>query len=449
MGKVEFKEFHTDDGLIEKFRSLNVSRVLVKRTAANDNSKNQVYLGGSFDVLQTLPFDEITSDPSRSERPEPKFKATLSASWLSADGRILDAPRAQLILYPKYPEVRFSGFLKGCAFNLTNILGVEARIPDRVLIFGCTNSGTIYLHVLSPNNPLAQLWIEKYALSELKKTETFQLSRSSTSLSSRDLLLQKIRLIHSKGFIESCRLNPEGERIQYKAQNGGGYTLEAEFGITPNGYSEPDFEGWELKQYTVNSFERPGNQRITLMTPEPTGGIYKSSGPYLFLQNYGYPDQKIDHRLNFSSPHYYDKRNDKTTLTLGSVGYDTMTGKITDSDGAIVLIDPKDNIAASWDFAGLLKHWNKKHHQAAYIPSIKMVENGINSYKFGATIDLAERTNFTLFLKAFASSAIYYDPAVKAENIDSGNPKIKRRNQFRIQTQNLSLLYENYSRITV
>jgi len=30
-----------------------------------------------------------------------------------------------------------------------------------------------------------------------------------------------------------------------RVSNRGGYTLEAELGITPNGYSEPDFMGWE------------------------------------------------------------------------------------------------------------------------------------------------------------------------------------------------------------
>ncbi|MEO0062747.1 MAG: hypothetical protein RLZZ08_1307, partial [Pseudomonadota bacterium] len=34
------------------------------------------------------------------------------------------------------------------------------------------------------------------------------------------------------------------------------YTLEAELGITPNGIAEPDFQGWEVKQYGVRDFVR-------------------------------------------------------------------------------------------------------------------------------------------------------------------------------------------------
>ena len=53
--------------------------------------------------------------------------------------------------------------------------------------------------------------------------------------------------IHELGWIESKRLNSDGKAISYRAPNGGGYTLEAELGIVPNGVSEPDYLGWEVK----------------------------------------------------------------------------------------------------------------------------------------------------------------------------------------------------------
>lgn len=43
------------------------------------------------------------------------MKATLDFWWVSDNGSAANAPGAQLILYPKYPEVRLSGFLKSCA----------------------------------------------------------------------------------------------------------------------------------------------------------------------------------------------------------------------------------------------------------------------------------------------------------------------------------------------
>src|SRR3546814_14536668 len=81
-------------------------------------------------------------------------------------------------------------------------------------------------------------------------------------------------------------------KAPYAARNGGGYTLEAELGITPNGYAEPDFMGWEIKQYGVRDFVsfRP-KYPVTLMTPEPTGGVYRTEGVAAFMRRFGYTDQ--------------------------------------------------------------------------------------------------------------------------------------------------------------
>src|SRR3546814_10709373 len=73
------------------------------------------------------------------------------------------------------------------------------------------------------------------------------------------------------------------------------FTLEAELGITPNGYAEPDFMGWEIKQYGVRDFVsfRPKSP-VTLMTPEPTGGVYRTEGVAAFMKRFGYPGQRSE-----------------------------------------------------------------------------------------------------------------------------------------------------------
>jgi len=41
---------------------------------------------------------------------------------------------------------------------------------------------------------------------------------------------------------------------------------------------EPDFLGWEVKQFAVEDFERIESAKpITVMTPEPDGGFYKDA----------------------------------------------------------------------------------------------------------------------------------------------------------------------------
>ncbi len=41
-----------------------VRRLVAKRLAENDNSKNQIYLGGGFEALNVLPFGDIYEDGS-------------------------------------------------------------------------------------------------------------------------------------------------------------------------------------------------------------------------------------------------------------------------------------------------------------------------------------------------------------------------------------------------
>lgn len=109
-------------------------------------------------------------------------------------------------------------------------------------------------------------------------------------------------------------LNPSGLTVlDCDAPNCGGYTLEAELGIMPNGYAEPDFMGWEVKQYGVDSFSRVGSATITLMTPEPTEGLYVSQGVEHFIRTYGYPDQNgRPDRLNFGGVHKAGVLHDRT-----------------------------------------------------------------------------------------------------------------------------------------
>src|SRR3546814_18715163 len=81
-------------------------------------------------------------------------------------------------------------------------------------------------------------------------------------------------------------------------------------------------------------------------------------------------------------------------------------GKITDLDGGMALIDAANEIAASWTFKGMMAHWNRKHAQAAYVPSL--FRTPPPEYKYGAHVLLCEQTDFLLFLKAFAAGRGYY-----------------------------------------
>ena len=420
------------------------TRIYAKKLAPNDNSKNQVYLGGDFSALNIIPHGEIYFDDAEvAGAVRDRAKAAVNFYWIDNAGRH-QAPNTGLILYPKYPEVRMSGFLLGSKGAPAKIMRV--RDAGRILILGITDHGEVLGFAANCDDPVtaelsAHDWPTVGVFLELPLTMD-QLE------SPKARLLSELRRIYQLNWIMSQKLAADGTKAAYSARNGGGYTLEAELGITPNGYSEPDFMGWEVKQYSVSDFVkfRPKSP-VTLMTPEPTGGIYRNEGVTEFMQRFGYLDQsgKPD-RINFGGRYDCLRGNHALTgLRMTLNGYDTGTGKITDLDGNLTLLDAADEIAASWTFKGMMAHWNRKHAQAAYVPSL--FHSPPPEYSFGAHVLLCEQTDFLLFLKAFAAGKIYYDPAVKIEDASSSKPKIKRRSQFRVAHSDLMQLYQRHETV--
>lgn len=421
-------------------------RLYAKLLSPNDNSKNQVYLGGGFAALNILPHAEVEVDlTNQAGSIRDRAKARMDFWWLTNDG-ISNAPHAQLILYPKYPEIRMSGFLKGCKSAPSNVMA--SRDEGRVLFFGIGPDGQIIGHAVFADHPLAK---ELAEIDNIVQNGIFiDLTGILSGLGDTKVqLLSTLKRIHKMGWIESQKLNKDGRSQAYAALNGGGYTLEAELGVSPNGYAEPDFLGWEVKQYGVVDFEKfRAKSPITLMTPEPDGGIYKNEGLEVFMRKFGYPDKSgKPNRLNFGGV-YKCKKNfhNDTGLKLRLDGYDENTKRISNMDGAVVLLDRKDTIAASWSFSGLMKHWNRKHAQAVYVPSLSKKPP---AYCYGPVVQLCEETDFLLFLNALADETVYLDPAAKIEHMDSQKPKSKKRSQFRIRELDLNRVYNNHERTTL
>lgn len=417
-------------------------KVYVKYLSPNDNSKNQVYIGGNFEILNILPLSEIATEEAGNWNKE-RFKAKINFSWLDDEGQIFPAPKAQLILYPKYPEVRFSGFLARCKKAPSKLM--TQRLLGRLLFLSVAENGTILGYVTSPNSEIAN----EFNQAEYDSVHgVFSVIDLPKAKNNRAVLLGELKRIHELGWITSKRLNSNGEILSCKAPNCGGYTLEAELGVTPNGYAEPDFMGWEVKQFGVPNFNRTKSKAITLMTPEPTGGFYKSEGAEFFVKNYGYEDKlgRPD-RLNFGGVHKVGVRHHLTNLEMRLIGFDTESGKIRNSNGRISLLDVNENETASWSFTSMLKHWNRKHNQACYVPSLSEKDTE-RKYKYGNEITLGTGTDFQLFLAQMANGNIYYDPGIKLENV-STKPKIKKRSQFRIKSGFLSNLYRQNEIINV
>lgn len=418
------------------------TKIYVKKLSPNDNSKNQVYLAsGSWEILNIFPLQEITHE-SPGQWEKERFKAKIDFSWLNNEGNIFPAPKSQLILYPKYPEVRFSGFLNKCQ-NPPSAL-MAKRLADRLLFLSVSKKGTILGYVADPNSEIAKEFSNQQNLIEHGVFKVIELPKVANN---RADLINELLRIHQLGWIKSKSLTKNG-LVPCSSSQCGGYTLEAELGIIRNGFAEPDFMGWEVKNFGVTNFKNLNSRAITLFTPEPTGGLYKTDGVEKFLRDYGYADKNgREDRINFGGVHKVNERLKLTNLEMQLIGFDIQSGKIRNSNGRISLVDIKGNEAASWSFSSMLLHWNKKHNQACYVPSISNKENELQ-YKYGNNIILGTGTDFQLFLCQMANGNIYYDPGIKMENATK-MPKIKKRSQFRIKSQHLPNLYKQNEIIDV
>lgn len=412
-------------------------RLFAKVLSPNDNSKNQIYLGGDFEALHMIPSGEPKASSSGSHR-SPIFKAPVDLRWIDDSGQEFEAPASQVILYPQYPEVRMSGFLRGARWAPVGLL--TSREPGRVILFGVTDSAAVLAIASSAGSKLANGIDE---LRERNRSGVFvdvEISGSTPSSDARSALLERLGQIARKGWIDSWRLSRDGERLPCNASNCVGATLESELGIVANGRSEPDFLGWEVKAATVTRLSRPRLRVITLMTPEPTGGEYRKLSVEEFVQKFGYKDKRgRENRFNFGGIHKAGRRHPTTKLSLIVSGFDAESDTITRADGELALVDDSGHVAASWSFSSMLAHWNRKHARAAYVPAVARTRD-VRAYCYSDSPLLASGPDFLALLSAIAAGTVYYDPGIKL-TYDSEGASTKTRSQWRIAGKHLPVLY--------
>jgi MvaI/BcnI restriction endonuclease family len=435
------------ENVLRRLAELGCTAAYVKVLAQNDNNKNQPYLSKTFEGLHLLPHGELTSE---GEGDRIRYKANLNFAWLNNELIPFVAPEAKLILYPQYPEVRLSGFLAGCKDAPSKLMSPRKEgytIPPRILMLAVNEqNGKVLAYLAAKGTEIYHDLFESIQHSE-KRGVLFDLTSQLPVTNTKQQLIEKLLEIAQEGWIVAKRLDRGGNVLPCQAPNCGGCTLEAELDIRPNSRSEPDFLGWEVKQHTVTSFvglaKKLSNKGavITLMTPEPTGGVYVEDGVEQFIRRYGYPDQsgKVD-RLNFGGKYAYGVPYHLTGVRLTTTGFNPEKGKI-DGDGGISLLYGAEELPiAVWKFSDLLRHWSRKHAKAVYVPSMSRREPQL-SYRFADLVRLGEGTDFLRFLRAVHSGVVFYDPGIKLEYA-STTPKVKRRSQFRILSGNLSCLYD-------
>ena len=443
--------FSTFAKMTDQFANLGCTELLVKPLSLHqDNEKNQIYLGSSSNELMSiLPGQQNFRNASSSTLKRKSntksliIETALKFSWINEGSEPSLAPFTKIIDYFQYPEIRLSGFLRGCT-NPPDALRRErqSRYGRRCLVIGISGD-QIFATVITDSTPTI---IDK--LLSLPKWQPYDLfhvlalSNSAPPLIDPTKLLAEIRAITGKKH-DGCSLKTLGGTPEpYLAVNGGGYTLEALLGIPRNSSGAPDKYGFEIKSFSTN--------RITLMTPEPDFGYRHDQGLTAFLMKFGWKGTKNDGSYRFNGKHNTLGIYPKSKLELKILNWDSITNS-PDGNGSpdIVLINPNtDEIAAGWTFSKLSASWGRKHAGGIYVQSTR--SQPVNAarpprYTFGPTVHCGLGTSPLYLMKAIGTGNVYLDPG---DRVNSAGEE-KKRTQWRIEKPRgvtlgdaLSILYD-------
>lgn len=410
---------------------LGCREVLVKRLAPNDNSKNQPYIAKDRELsgFSILPASEFTSV-------DRNFHAQVDFSWIADDGNAYPAPGTKLIQYGRYnpPEVRLSGFLRGCERPPTELM--TTRAEGRILILGVAGI-QVFGYVTAPGTDIAHsvLNLLDSSPSEFKGALQVLPVAGATAASTIEIAAH-LHQVHEAGWISGRRL-VGNEVIPHWAQNAGGMTLEAALGVSSNSESGPDFLGWELKAVSTNSLDRlPVSKAVTLITPGPDDGTYRSAGAAHFLRKFGQPSTDRS-RIDFTGVHRVGSVAQRTGSVLELRGYSP--GEVPSPDGAISLRMRDGSVGASWSFTRVLEMWNRKHARTVYVPYIR--DTAARAFRFSEQAMFCENSSFGLLLDALSDGYAYYDPGMNMKDPE-GLAALKLRHQFRIKFAEVPRLYE-------
>lgn len=447
----------------EIFIRRGCASILIKKLGKNNNDKNQIYIHSNPDFLNGL-FDLSFSyrEPSTSQKkkgtglpiPVGVFN---NFCWIGTDNNEYKVPDCKAIFYAQYPEVRLSGF-KTVNGNIPSTLGVEfvknnPECPRYLALAGDREGKTYALMIVKPEYGFAVEFEELDYHRDSKACKVIRLKPSEgNSMQLMRLLKERIAGKDVKG----CRLDAQGNTVPFTSTQVHGYTLEHELGIPTNASKEGDIFGIELKCFT--------NQKLTLFTPEPDGGLYAESFDS-FMRKYGYAKEAV---YRFTGLHRVGKQGERSGLNLRVLCHDKKgdSSQFIDYDVdkpfknqlrnlQVVLTDDDNNIAASWSLTRLFDNWGVKHNEVVYVPA-RVARNEVpDEFKlgyekrvyFGDEVLWCKNSSVEHMILAIVNGVIFLDPAPK---LDPDNPKNnKRRSQWRVNNiyRDSGDLYDSVDRV--
>lgn len=409
------KSFTRLSELEASFTAVGCNRLHFKALAAKqDNDKNQIYLGTDESLLHSWPGitnfrSPSTSRAKRGAHPgRPKLERTLDFWWLWPSRPAAHAPHTRLINYFQYPEIRLSGFIRGCEAppDALKRNRLSAYGP-RWLVIGISST-RVYGAVVDATSFVDTADLERPAhRGDGRVLHQLLLLPRSTLLDHQDLLMRKLRYIGRRWHMSQTLTIGSDAARPFRGSQGAEHTLRALTGLESHTRPKPEMPGLEIKSFSG----RP----ISLVTTEADHGVRAEAGFDAFMTTYGSPDDGSPHIRRFAGLHSTHSTNTQTGLRLRVTNWDLETGRPSGSEPpALQLLDEQRRVvAAGWSLDHLARAWAEKHVNAIYVrTSSRRDQKGLypTHYQFGPDAIIAEGTDILRFLHAVAIGEIYLDP---------------------------------------
>ena len=441
------------DVAIARFGVLGCSQVFIKiLSSKQDNEKNQIYLGSRMEIFSVLPGKVSVGLPSasglkrKSRKGEAKLELELDFHWLTEKSHA-KAPRAKLINYFQYPEIRFSGFLTGCNDAPDSLRrSRQAEYGQRVLLLGVVED-RVYGLVLNSleNGNLSRLLTAPYWLNQELIRVVSTGERLEKTVDSSLLLGEISQLVGIEHPAQSLK-NGDSKPVPWRGTQGAGYTLEALLGVPRNGNATPDKYGFEIKS-TLSS-------PITLITTQPDGGIRGKNGLKKFLELFGWVGAKEDGSLRFNGKHSPKGSTPRSGLELVVKNWSTaLAAPEGTSEPVVQLLDKKTGVvAAEWTFSKLGASWSRKHAGAIYVEAKSKRKDAAahpSHYVYGPKVYLCTGTSAAKLLQAIVEGVVYLDSGDRLHSDGSAKSRTQWRMGFSKKTPLESKLATLYDTVKV
>jgi hypothetical protein len=420
--------------IVRALTGLGCEQAFVKLLAKNqDNEKNQIFIGSSSAVVDFFPgVTSVRSAPSQSSKKSHSQsggnipESLIDLSWIWPDGQPCPAPAAKMINYYQYPEVRLSGFLKGCE-RAPQALRRERMdaYGQRMLILGIAGEQIFGIVVTDVDG--SSVVNELLSLSAWPVSPVFRVLPLPAGLGTfdRNALERELRAILGREY-ESLELRKlEEGPVPARSSRGAGYTLEALLGIPQNSTSGPDKHGFEIKAV--------GGQKVTIITTEPNTGYRHDEGFRKYMARFGWPAKTKPGFQVFNGYHKFGVLCVGSGATLGITNWDNQSKSATwvESPEIQIVHQTSGIVISGWTYDHLKDHWGKKHSGAVYVEATSIKKDSgryPSHFIFGPRIAFGTGTSPAYLLREVAEQRIALDPA------DEINPsgRTKARTQWRV-----------------